>query len=73
MIEGFRHKGLRQLLEDDNARGVNPDHVTKLKVILTVMNTAHDIADLDVATFRLHPLTGNLKGFCPSRCAQIGG
>ena len=63
MIEGFRHKGLRQLFEDDNARGVNPDHVTKLKVILTVMNTAHDIADLDVATFRLHPLTGNLKGF----------
>ena len=63
MIEGFRHKGLRQLFEDDNARGVNPDHVTKLKVILTVMNTAHDIADLDIATFRLHPLTGNLKGF----------
>jgi proteic killer suppression protein len=63
MIESFRHKGLRQLFEDDNARGVNPDHVTKLRAILTVMNTAREIGDLDVTTFRLHPLTGNLKGF----------
>lgn len=63
MIESFKHKGLRQLFEDDNARGVNSDHVAKLKVILTVMNTAREIGDLDVATFRLHALTGNLKGF----------
>lgn len=63
MIESLKHQGLRQLFEDDSARGVNPDHVTKLEVILTVMNTAQDIGDLDVATFRLHPLTGNLKGF----------
>lgn len=62
MIESFRHKGLRQLFEDDNARGVNSDHVTKLRVILTVMNTAKEIGDLDVATFRLHALTGNLRG-----------
>lgn len=62
MIESFKHKGLRQLFEDGNARGVNPDHVSKLKVILTVMNTAREIGDLDIATFRLHPLAGNLKG-----------
>jgi len=63
MIESFRHKGLRQLFEHDNPRGVNPEHVAKLKVILTVMNTAGEIGDIDIATFRLHPLTGNLKGF----------
>ena len=27
------------------------------------MNAAQEIADLDYATFRLHQLTGNLKGF----------
>ena len=63
MIESFRHKGLRQLFADDNPRGVNPEHVAKLKVILTVMNTAREIGDIDITTFRLHPLTGNLKGF----------
>jgi hypothetical protein len=31
MIESFKHKGLRQLFEDDNARGVNAEHVAKLK------------------------------------------
>jgi proteic killer suppression protein len=63
MTESFKHKGLGQLFEDDNARGINPEHVTKLKAILTVMNTAEEVSDLDVATFRLHSLTGNLKGF----------
>ena len=27
------------------------------------MNAAQKLADIDVATFRLHPLTGDLKGF----------
>jgi proteic killer suppression protein len=63
VIESFKHKGLRQLFENDNTRGVNPEHISKLKVILTVMNTARDVGDLDIATFRLHALTGNLKGF----------
>lgn len=63
MIESFRHKGLRQLFEEDNARGVNAEHIAKLKVILTVMNTAREIGELDLATFRLHPLAGNLRGF----------
>jgi len=34
MIENFRHKGLRGLFEDDNPKGVNPDHVRKIKQIL---------------------------------------
>src|SRR5438132_14089154 len=63
MIESFKHKGLRQLFEDDNPRGVNPEHVRKIRQILSLMNAAQKIADLDYSTFRLHPLTGNLKGF----------
>lgn len=63
MIDSFKHKGLRRLFEDDNPRGVNPEHVRKIRQILAFMNAAQKIADLDYATFRLHPLTGNLKGF----------
>ncbi|HEY7243681.1 MAG TPA: type II toxin-antitoxin system RelE/ParE family toxin [Xanthobacteraceae bacterium] len=63
MIESFKHKGLRQLFENDDPRGVNPQHVRKLKQILAVMHAAEKVADLDYATFRLHPLKGSLSGF----------
>ena len=63
MIEGFKHKGLRRLFEDDNARGVNPEHVGKIRQILAALYAAQTIEALNLPTFRLHPLTGNLKGF----------
>jgi toxin HigB-1 len=63
MIESFKHKGLKQLFADDNPKGVNSEHVRKIRQILGVMNAAQKVADIDVATFRLHPLTGDLKGF----------
>jgi proteic killer suppression protein len=63
MIRSFRHKGLRQLFEDDNPKGVSADHVRKIRQILALLDAAETFADLDYATFRLHPLKGNLKGF----------
>jgi proteic killer suppression protein len=63
MIESFKHKGLRQLFEDDNPRGVNPEHVRKIGQILAALYAAQTIEALNLPTFRLHPLTGNLKGF----------
>ena len=65
MIGSFRHKGLRQLYEDNLAKGVNPDHVRKLRQILLVLQAAQQIEALKLPTFRLHPLTGDLKGFWP--------
>ena len=63
MIGSFRHKGLRRLFEDDVAKCVNPDHVRKLRQILQVLQAAERIEALNIPTFRLHPLTGDLKGF----------
>jgi proteic killer suppression protein len=64
MSEGdFRHKGLRQLFEDDNPKGVNAEHVRKIKQILALLEAAQSVADLDYVGFRLHPLKGDLKGF----------
>ena len=60
MIESFKHKGLRQFFEDANPKGLNPEHVRKIKQILGLLNAAQKIADLDYATFRLHPLKGDL-------------
>jgi proteic killer suppression protein len=63
MIESFRHKGLRQLFEEDNAKGVTAEHVRKLRQILALLDAAQNVADLDLVTFRLHALKGDLKGF----------
>jgi proteic killer suppression protein len=63
MIESFRHKGLNQLFEDDNPRGVNAEHMRKLRQVLALMDAATNVDDLDVPTFRLHELKGDLKGY----------
>lgn len=63
MIESFNHKGLRQLFEDDNARGVSAEHLRKIRQILGVLHAAETIESLRLPTFGLHSLKGNLKGF----------
>jgi len=63
MIKSFKLRRLRQLFEDDNSKGLNPEHVRKIRQILGVMHAAEKITEMDVVTFRLHPLTGDLKGY----------
>ena len=62
MIESFRHKGLRRLYEDADHRGVNVQHVEKIEMILSVLDAATSVEALDLPSFRLHALTGDLKG-----------
>ncbi len=63
MIESIRHKGLLQLFEDDNAKGVSAEHVRKIRQILAVLHAAETIEAMHLPTFGLHPLKGNLRGF----------
>jgi toxin HigB-1 len=63
MIESFKHKGLRQLFESDNARGTNAQYLRKIKQILAVLEAAETIDALGLPTFGLHPLKGDLKGY----------
>jgi proteic killer suppression protein len=63
MIESFQHKGLRRLFERNDRRGVNPQHVEKIETILGLLDVAENIEDMNVPSFRLHRLTGDLKDF----------
>lgn len=63
MICSIRHKGLRRLFEEDDARGVDPGHVKKLRNILARLEAARVVSDMDLPGFRLHPLQGDLKGY----------
>ncbi|WP_315756563.1 MULTISPECIES: type II toxin-antitoxin system RelE/ParE family toxin [unclassified Bradyrhizobium] len=63
VIESFRHKGLRRLFEENKAAGVNPEHVRKIRQVLAVLEEAETIQALDLPTFRLHALKGDLRNF----------
>jgi proteic killer suppression protein len=62
MIAGFKHKGLRNLFEQDDARRVNADQADRLRLILSALDQASDAQDMNQPTFRLHPLKGDRKG-----------
>lgn len=62
MIRSIRHKGLKRLYEDDDPRGVLREHAEKLRDILARLESAGEIADLDIPGFKLHPLKGDRKG-----------
>jgi len=62
MIQNFRHKGLKQLFESVTSGGVNPQHVSRLRGILALLETAETIDDMDLAGLNLHELKGERKG-----------
>ena len=63
MIRSFRHRGLKALYDGQKARQVSPEHVRKLKRILAVLDHSRMPKDMGIPGFRLHPLSGKLKGF----------
>jgi toxin HigB-1 len=63
MVRSIRHKGLKRLYEDDDPRGVNGQHVEKLRDILARLDVASAITDMDLPGFHLHALKGNYRGF----------
>ena len=63
MIIGFRHRGLKRLFEKDDASGIRPDLLDKIRTILTQLNEAQAIEDMRMTSFHLHPLKGDMKGF----------
>lgn len=63
MIRSFRHKGLAALFFDDQTRGVQQQHVRRLRLILARMDAATLLEDLNAPGLRLHALRGSLAGY----------
>lgn len=63
MIRSFRHRGLRRLYERGERRQVNPNHVEKIELILADLDAAGSIEHMRRPGYRLHQLSGDLKGF----------
>lgn len=63
IIGKIRHKGLRLLYEDDDARGVPSASATKIKLILSALEYADDLEQIKtIPAWRLHQLKGNRSG-----------
>jgi proteic killer suppression protein len=63
MIVSFRHKGLKRLFQDGERKGVSAEHVERIREILGVLDATEEVQGMDLPTFRLHPLIGDLKGY----------
>ncbi len=62
MIRSFKHRGLKRLYERGDKSKLPPDMVERIEEILTLLDIATDVKQLDVPQFRLHPLKGDYKG-----------
>ena len=62
-IRNFVHKGLKQLYEDDNPKGLPPACLDKLRRILAFLDAMEDADELRaIPTWKAHLLTGDRKG-----------
>jgi toxin HigB-1 len=63
VIESFKHKGLKRLFEEDDRSKLAADMVETIRLILSALEEADSIDDLNQPSFRLHQLKGSLKGY----------
>lgn len=63
MIQSFKHRGLKRFYERSERGAVRPDLADRIETILLRLDISEQIEDIDMHSFRLHPLKGDLKGF----------
>ena len=63
MIQRFRHKGLERFFTTGSTAGIQASHSGRLRLILTALNQAAKVGDMNLPGLRLHRLRGNLQGF----------
>ena len=62
MIKSFKHKGLEKFFHDNDKRGINPQHASKLARILDRLDASIKPEDLNLPGYKLHGLSGKEKG-----------
>ena len=62
-IVSFRNRELERFWQQHEARGIARQHGRKLRAMLTAIEEAENVAELDtVPGWRLHPLKGDRRG-----------
>jgi toxin HigB-1 len=62
-IRNVRHKGLRRFIESDDASGLQPAVVDKLRKMISLLQDMVSLDELQsVSVWKAHQLTGDRKG-----------
>ena len=62
MLKGYRHKGIKQFAETGSKAGIQPEHATRLRRLLSALDAATCPANMNAPGYVLHPLNGELAG-----------
>ncbi|NCS40745.1 MAG: type II toxin-antitoxin system mRNA interferase toxin, RelE/StbE family [Microcystis aeruginosa BS13-10] len=54
---------MKRFYERGERRGLNPNMIPKIEEILSILSAAESVEEANIPGYRLHPLTGELKGF----------
>lgn len=63
MIVSIQHKGLRLLWTKNDASKLPAQQVKRIKNVLSLLNAAEKVEDMNFPGSGLHPLKGELKGY----------
>ena len=61
MITSFIHKGLERFYKTGKLSGIQAKHAKRLRLILTNLDQAESLCDMDLPGLHLHELKGNRK------------
>lgn len=61
MIKSFKHKGLEKFYTTGSTKGIQAIHSKRISYILNYLDEAETIKDLDIPTFKLHQLKGDMQ------------
>ena len=62
LIGSFRQEGVKRLYEKGERQGVGANMHARVEEILSVLEAAETIEEMDIPGYRLHELKGNLQG-----------
>lgn len=62
MIISFIHKGLKRFYRSGKTSGIQAKHAKRLRLILTNLDQAESLGDMDLPGLSLHELKGSRKG-----------
>jgi len=63
MIKSFQHKGLEAFFRTGNKARIQAHHAGRLRTMLFALDSAVKPTDMNAPGWRLHALTGKLKGY----------
>ena len=63
MIGSFKSKRLKRLYENGDQSVIGATMLSRVEEILSVLEAAETVEEMNIPGYRLHSLTGNLQGY----------